>query len=165
MIAILNFLWSEFVKTNERRFNLLLQILITRWLVVCDLTRYLGQVTDLQVYFYSDHLRYTVVKHDFLTISVLQVCCAVTTEYGIPSDFVRKSTASLKIKISKSKIINKDNEAQIKSLQRRLFTIYIAVRIASSAYSGIPQLSQLPTSQTRSKILRLSVDFSNCSRE
>ena len=47
-------------------------------------------------------------------------------------------------------MINKDNEAQIKSLQRRLFTIYIAVRIASSAYSGIPQLSQLPTSQTRS---------------
>ena len=47
-------------------------------------------------------------------------------------------------------MINKDNEAQIKSLQRRLFTIYIAVCIASSAYSGIPQLSQLPTSQTRS---------------
>ena len=46
--------------------------------------------------------------------------------------------------------MNKDNEAQIKSLQRRLFTIYIAVRIASSAYSGIPQLSQLPTSQTGS---------------
>ena len=47
-------------------------------------------------------------------------------------------------------MINKDNEAQIKSLQLRLFTIYIAFRIASSAYSGIPQLSQLPTSQTRS---------------
>ena len=47
-------------------------------------------------------------------------------------------------------MINKDNEAQIKSLQRRLFTIYIAVRIASSVYSGIPKLSQLPTSQTRS---------------
>ena len=27
-----------------------------------------------------------------LTISVLQACCAVTTEYGIPSNFVRKST-------------------------------------------------------------------------
>ena len=38
----------------------------------------------------------------------------------------------------------------MKSLQQHLFTIYIAVRIASSAYSGIPQLSQLPTSQTRS---------------
>ena len=35
-----------------------------------------------------------------LTISVLQACCAVTTEYGIPSNFVRKSTASLQIKIS-----------------------------------------------------------------
>ena len=35
-----------------------------------------------------------------LTISVLQACCAVTTEYGIPSDFVRKSTRSLQIKIS-----------------------------------------------------------------
>ena len=46
--------------------------------------------------------------------------------------------------------INKDNEAQIKSLQQRLFTIYIAVRIASSAYLGISQLSQSPTSQTRS---------------
>ena len=32
-----------------------------------------------------------------LTVSVLQACCAVTTEYGIPSDFVRKSTAPLKI--------------------------------------------------------------------
>ena len=37
----------------------------------------------------------------------------------------------------------------MKSL-RHLFTIYIAVRSASSAYSGIPQLSQLPTSQMRS---------------
>ena len=34
-----------------------------------------------------------------LTISVLQAYCAVITEYGIPSDFVRKSTASLQIKI------------------------------------------------------------------
>ena len=32
-----------------------------------------------------------------LTISVLQAYCAVMTEYGIPSDFVRKSTASLQI--------------------------------------------------------------------
>ena len=31
-----------------------------------------------------------------LTISELQPCCAVTTEYGIPSDFVRKPTAVLK---------------------------------------------------------------------
>ena len=37
--------------------------------------------------------------HKYLTISVLQACCAVTTEYGIPSNFVRKSTALLKIKI------------------------------------------------------------------
>ena len=29
MIVILNLFWSEFVKTNERRFDLLLQILIT----------------------------------------------------------------------------------------------------------------------------------------
>ena len=35
-----------------------------------------------------------------LTISVLQACCAVTTEYGIPSEFVRKSTGSFQIKIS-----------------------------------------------------------------
>ena len=34
-----------------------------------------------------------------LTISVLQAYCAIT-EYAIPSDFVRKSTASLQIKIS-----------------------------------------------------------------
>ncbi len=47
-------------------------------------------------------------------------------------------------------MINKDNDAQIKSLQQRLFTIYIAVHIASSAYSGISQLSQLPTSPMRS---------------
>ena len=61
-----------------------------------------------------------------LTISVLRAYCAVTTEYGISSDFVRKSTASLQIKISTaqlncsnknviilSRIINKDNEAHI----------------------------------------------------
>ena len=40
-----------------------------------------------------------------LTISVLQACCAVTTEYGIPSDFVRKSTASLQIKIQQHNLI------------------------------------------------------------
>ena len=34
-----------------------------------------------------------------LTISVLQAYCALITEYGIPSNFVRKSTASLQIKI------------------------------------------------------------------
>ena len=39
-----------------------------------------------------------------LTISVLQACCAVTTECDIPSDFVRKSTASLKIKISTTQV-------------------------------------------------------------
>ena len=39
-----------------------------------------------------------------LTISVLQACCAVTTEYGIPSEFVRKSTASLQIKISTAQL-------------------------------------------------------------
>ena len=44
-------------------------------------------------------------KFDFsLTISVLQSYCAVTTEYGIPSDFVRKSTASLQIKISAAQL-------------------------------------------------------------
>ena len=31
---------------------------------------------------------------------LLQAYCAVITEYGIPSDFVRKSTALLQIKIS-----------------------------------------------------------------
>ena len=39
-----------------------------------------------------------------LTIPVLQACCAVTTEYGIPSNFVRKLTASLQIKISKAQL-------------------------------------------------------------
>ena len=39
-----------------------------------------------------------------LTISVLQACCAVTTEYGITSDFVRKSTASLLIKFSTARL-------------------------------------------------------------
>ena len=39
-----------------------------------------------------------------LTISVLQACCAVTTEYSIPSDFVRKLTASLQIKISTAQL-------------------------------------------------------------
>ena len=67
-----------------------------------------------------------------LTISVLQAYCAVITEYAIPSNFVKTWTASLQIKISaalqffewerniysESGIINKDNQAQIKSLQR-----------------------------------------------
>ena len=43
---------------------------------------------------------------EVLTISVLQAYCAVTTEYGIPSDFVRKSTASLQIKISSAAQFN-----------------------------------------------------------
>ena len=45
----------------------------------------------------------TVTNH-VLTISVLQACCAVTTEYGIPSNFVRKSTASLQVKISTAQL-------------------------------------------------------------
>ena len=47
------------------------------------------------IYIYA-YCKTTVI----LTISVLQACCAMTTEYGIPSDFVRKLTASLQIKIS-----------------------------------------------------------------
>ena len=47
-------------------------------------------------------------KHDYhtqyLTISVLQACSTLTTGYGIPSDFVRKSTASLQIKISTAQL-------------------------------------------------------------
>ena len=31
-MVTLNLLWSEFAETNERRFDLLLQILITHWL-------------------------------------------------------------------------------------------------------------------------------------
>ena len=70
----------------------------------------------------------------------------VIIEYGIPSDSVRKLTALFQIKISTAQlnvsnwnviIFNKDNYAQIKSLQQRKFTIYIAVCIASSVYSGI----------------------------
>ena len=41
---------------------------------------------------------FTLPRH--LTISVLQACCAVTTEYGI----VRTSTASLQIKISTAQV-------------------------------------------------------------
>ena len=37
---------------------------------------------------------------DLLTISY----CAAITEYGIPSDFVRKSTASLQIKMSTAQL-------------------------------------------------------------
>ena len=34
LIVIFNLLWSEFVETNERHFELLLHILITHWLSV-----------------------------------------------------------------------------------------------------------------------------------
>ena len=44
------------------------------------------------------------IKTVSLTISVLQACCAVTTEYGIPSNFISKSTASLQIKISTAQL-------------------------------------------------------------
>ena len=50
--------------------------------------------------YFSYHLSFITT----LTISVLQACCAVTTEYGIPSDIVRKSTVSLKIKISTAQV-------------------------------------------------------------
>ena len=73
-----------------------------------------------------------------LTISVLQACCAVNTEYGIPSDFVRKSTASLQIKISAAqlifsnstiysecRIINKGNETD-KSITRVYYPALIS---------------------------------------
>ena len=39
-----------------------------------------------------------------LTISVLEAYCAVITEFGIPSDFVRKLVASLQIKISAAQL-------------------------------------------------------------
>ena len=45
-----------------------------------------------------------VTSDCYLTISVLQACCAVTTEYGIPSNFIRKSIASLQIKISTAQL-------------------------------------------------------------
>ena len=40
----------------------------------------------------------------YLTISVPQAYCAVTTEYGILINFIRKSTASLQIKISTAQL-------------------------------------------------------------
>ena len=46
----------------------------------------------------------STVSNIALTISVLQAYSAVTTEYGIPSDCVRKSTASLQIKISAAQL-------------------------------------------------------------
>ena len=39
-----------------------------------------------------------------LTIPVLEACCALITKYGIPSDFVRKLTASLQIKFSTAQV-------------------------------------------------------------
>ena len=52
----------------------------------------------------SQELTQVVISYSYdeaaLTISVRNACCAVITEYGIPSDFVRKSTVSLQIKIS-----------------------------------------------------------------
>ena len=44
------------------------------------------------------------MKGAMLAISVLQACCTVITEYGIPSDFVRKSTELLQIKISTAQL-------------------------------------------------------------
>ena len=48
----------------------------------------------------ESRLAYIPSSEKVLTISVLQAYCAMTTEYGIPCDFVRKSSVSLQIKIS-----------------------------------------------------------------
>ena len=50
------------------------------------------------------HFETKIPKSNSLTISVLRACCAVTTEYGIPSNVVRKSTGSLQIKISTAQL-------------------------------------------------------------
>ena len=57
-------------------------------------------LTDLKILQLEFHHYLNFAEGCLLTISVLQACCAVTTEYGIPNNFVKKSTASLQIKIS-----------------------------------------------------------------
>ena len=64
----------------------------------------------------------------------------MTTEYSIPGDIVRKSTASLQIKISTA----------------QLNFLYWNLIFWKSAYSGILSISQSPTSQKWSEILWLS---------
>ena len=58
----------------------------------------------MQCHFHRTQLGYSETNIKRLTISVLQACYAVTTEYGIPSKFVRKSTLSLQIKISTAQL-------------------------------------------------------------
>ena len=46
----------------------------------------------------------SVLNLTISVISVLQAYCSEITEYGIPSEFVRKTTASLQIKISAAQL-------------------------------------------------------------
>ena len=48
----------------------------------------------------SGRITITFISGHHLTISVLQSCCAVITEYRMPGNSLRKSTASLLIKTS-----------------------------------------------------------------
>ena len=56
------------------------------------------------LYFNKGMFLFSAVS-SLLTISVLQAYCAVITEYCIPSDFVKTSTASLQIKILAAEIV------------------------------------------------------------
>ena len=113
------------------------------------------------------------------TISVLQACCAVTTEYGIPSNFVRKSTASLQIKISTAQrnfsnrnvtIFWKWNYQQRQWGTDKIITTAFIHYLYRSSYCIVSVFRNSPTFSITDIanaifILRLSVEILNCSRE
>ena len=74
--------------------------------LVKDNRKIVDRITHKHIDTYIDLLRQNKVRYiyiyhaNILTISILQPCCAVTTEYGIPTEFVRTSTGALQIKIS-----------------------------------------------------------------
>ena len=114
-----------------------------------------------------------------LTISVLQADCAVITEYAIPSDFVRKSTVSLQIKISTPQLNFLNRNVTIfwkyNNQQRQwgtdwiITTVFIQHLFRSSYFIVSVFRNSVKYSITditkRSKILRLSDAISTWSSE
>ena len=85
--------WSQRSRPVVPKWEMVLNVL-GKWVVKCKVDAVLKCLTNI-----AEHKPYyqfwAWIICLLLTISVLQACCAVTTEYGIPSDFNHFSTTGL----------------------------------------------------------------------